>query len=86
MALDYRITSLAAHCRRAPTTASGGGSPHPYDVIAKLRAFRDFGVGYVGGQFRLRCADAMVAEMRSLLREDFLGAIRRCKVENAVSA
>ena len=44
------------------------------DVIADLRAFRDFGVGYVDFNFAGDSADAMIAEMRRF-REDVLAKV-----------
>ncbi|MBV8335967.1 MAG: hypothetical protein JO358_11150, partial [Alphaproteobacteria bacterium] len=44
------------------------------DVIADLRAFRDFGVGYVDFSFSGATADAMIAEMRRF-REDVLAKV-----------
>ena len=44
------------------------------DVVADLRAFRDFGVGYVDFNFAGDTADAMIGEMRRF-REDVLAKV-----------
>ena len=49
---------------------SGGGT----DIVADLRAFRDFGVSHVDFGFAGNTADAMIAEMRRF-REDVLAKV-----------
>src|SRR3974390_41534 len=65
MALAYRITSWG---KSLPARADDGErrlfSGETADVIADLRAFRDFGVGYVDFNFDGATADAMIANMR----------------------
>jgi len=44
------------------------------DVVADLRAFQDFGVGYVDFNFTGATADAMITDMRRF-REDVLAKV-----------
>ena len=44
------------------------------DIVADLRAFRDFGVSHVDFGFAGNTADAMIAEMRRF-REDVLAKV-----------
>ena len=75
MALAYRITSWGS---ALPARADDGErrlfSGTTADVVADLRAFRDFGVGYVDFNFAGDTADAMIAEMRRF-REDVLAKV-----------
>jgi len=75
MALAYRITSWGS---ALPPRADDGErrlfSGTTADVVADLRAFRDFGVGYVDFNFAGDTADAMIAEMRRF-REDVLAKV-----------
>ncbi|MGB9649219.1 MAG: LLM class flavin-dependent oxidoreductase, partial [Stellaceae bacterium] len=75
MGLAYRITSWG---KSLPARADDGErrlfSGETADVIADLRAFRDFGVGYVDLNFDGATADAMLSNMR-LFREDVLARL-----------
>jgi len=75
MALAYRISSWGS---ALPTRADDGErrlfSGQTADVVADLRAFRDFGVGYVDFNFAGATADAMITEMRRF-REDVLAKV-----------
>ena len=72
MGLAYRVTSWG---NSLPDRADDGErrlfSGETTDVIADLRAFRDFGVGYVDFNFDGATADAMLSNMRRF-REDVL--------------
>src|ERR1700736_2617856 len=65
MGLAYRVTSWG---KSLPDRADDGErrlfSGETADVIADLRAFRDFGVGYVDFNFEGATADAMLTNMR----------------------
>src|SRR5262249_58466789 len=75
MALAYRITAWGS---ALPARADDGErrlfSGKTAEVVADLRAFRDFGVGYVDFNFAGDSADAMIAEMRRL-REEVLAKV-----------
>ena len=75
MGLAYRVTSWG---KSLPDRADDGErrlfSGETADVIADLRAFRDFGVGYVDFNFDGATADAMLANMRRF-REDVLAKV-----------
>ena len=75
MALAYRVTAWG---KSLPARADDGErrlfSGEMADVIADLRAFRDFGVGYLDFNFAGGTADAMIAEMRRF-REDVLAKV-----------
>src|SRR6202035_1823686 len=75
MGLAYRITSWG---KSLPNRADDGErrlfSGETADVIADLRAFRDFGVGYVDLNFDGATADAMLSNMRRF-REDVLARL-----------
>jgi len=75
MALAYRISSWGS---ALPTRADDGErrlfSGQTVDVVADLRAFRDFGVGYVDFNFAGATADAMITEMRRF-REEVLAKV-----------
>jgi len=75
MGLAYRITSWGGSL---PNRADDGErrlfSGETADVVADLRAFRDFGVGYVDFNFEGTTADAMLTNMRRF-REDVLAKI-----------
>ena len=75
MDLAYRITSWG---RSLPDRADDGErrlfSGETADVVADLRAFRDFGVGYVDLNFDGATADAMLSIMRHF-REDVLAKV-----------
>ena len=75
IALAYRITSWG---KSAPARADDGErrlfSGETADVVADLRAFRDFGVGHVDFNFEGASADAMIANMRRF-REDVLAKV-----------
>jgi probable F420-dependent oxidoreductase len=73
--LAYRVTSwgtaLPARADDGERRLFSGGTT---DIIADLRAFRDFGVGYVDFNFDGANADAMIANMQRF-REDVLSKI-----------
>jgi alkanesulfonate monooxygenase SsuD/methylene tetrahydromethanopterin reductase-like flavin-dependent oxidoreductase (luciferase family) len=75
MALAYRISSWG---NALPTRADDGErrlfTGQTADVVADLRAFRDFGVGYVDFNFAGATADAMITEMRRF-REEVLAKV-----------
>ena len=75
VALAYRITSWG---RALPARADDGErrlfSGEISDVVADLRAFREFGVGHVDFNFVGDTAEAMIAEMRRF-REDVLAKV-----------
>jgi len=75
MGLAYRITSWA---KSLPDRADDGErrlfSGETADVIADLRAFRDFGVGHADFNFEGATADAMLANMRRF-RESVLAKL-----------
>jgi len=75
MGLAYRITSWG---KSLPNRADDGErrlfSGEMADVVADLRAFRDFGVGYVDFNFEGATADAMLTNMRRF-REDVLAKV-----------
>ena len=75
IALAYRITGWGGSL---PNRADDGErrlfSGEISDVIGDLRAFRDFGVGYVDFNFEGATADAMIANMRRF-REDVLAKV-----------
>jgi len=75
MALAYRISAWGG---ALPARANDGErrlfSGQTADVVADLRAFRDFGVGYVDFNFAGDTADAMIREMRRF-REDVLAKV-----------
>src|SRR3984893_9259722 len=75
MALAYRITSWgSAFPARADDAERRLVAGTTADVVADLRAFRDFGVGYVDFNFAGDSAEAMIAEMRRF-REDVLAKV-----------
>lgn len=73
--LAYRVTSWG---KSLPARADDGErrlfSGEIGDVVADLRAFRDFGVGHVDFSFEGGTPDAMVANMRRF-REDVLAKV-----------
>ena len=75
MGLAYRITSWG---KSLPARADDGErrlfSGETADVVADLRAFREFGVGYVDFNFDGTTADAMLSNMRRF-REDVLAKV-----------
>jgi len=75
MGLAYRVTSWS---KFLPDRADDGErrlfSGETGDVISDLRAFRDFGVGYVDFNFDGATTDAMLANMRRF-REDVLAKV-----------
>jgi len=75
MGLAYRVTSWG---KSLPDLADDGErrlfSGETADVVADLRAFRDFGVGYVDFNFDGATADAMLSNMRHF-REDVLAKV-----------
>jgi len=75
MGLAYRVTSWG---KSLPDRADDGErrlfSGETADVVADLRAFRDFGVGYVDFSFDGATADAMLTNMRRF-REDVLAKV-----------
>src|SRR5947209_7210451 len=75
MGLAYRVTSWG---KSLPDQADDGErrlfSGQTADVITDLRAFRDFGVGYLDFNFEGATADAMLSNMRRF-REDVLAKI-----------
>ncbi len=75
MGLAYRVTSWG---KSLPDRADDGErrlfSGERADVIADLRAFRDFAVGHVDFNFEGATADAMLANMRRF-REDVLARV-----------
>ena len=75
MALAYRISARGS---ALPARANDGErrlfSGQTADVVADLRAFRDFGVGYVDFNFAGDTADSMIGEMRRF-REDVLAKV-----------
>jgi len=75
IALAYRVTQWG---RALPARADDGErrlfSGEIADVVADLRAFRDFGVGHVDFNFDGATADEMLANMRRF-REDVLAKV-----------
>ncbi len=75
MGLAYRVTSWG---KSLPDHADDGErrlfSGETRDVIGDLRAFRDFGVGYVDLNFDGATADAMLSNMRRF-REHVLAKV-----------
>jgi probable F420-dependent oxidoreductase len=75
VALAYRITNWG---RALPARADDGErrlfSGEMGDVVADLRAFRDFGVGHVDFNFGGDTAEGMIGEMRRF-REDVLAKV-----------
>ena len=75
IAIGYRIQRFGAN---VPAKADDGErrlfSGETADVIDDLRAFRDFGVGYVDLNFDGATADAMLSNMRRF-REDVLANV-----------
>jgi probable F420-dependent oxidoreductase len=75
MGLAYRVTSWG---KSLPDRAHDGErrlfSGETADVIADLRTFRDFGVGYVDLNFDGATADTMLSNMRRF-REDVLAKV-----------
>ncbi len=75
VALAYRITSWG---KSLPARADDGErrlfSGDTADIVADLRAFRDFGVGHVDFNFEGATADEMIANMRRF-REDVLAKV-----------
>jgi probable F420-dependent oxidoreductase len=75
IALAYRVTSWG---KSLPARADDGErrlfSGETVDLVADLRAFRDFGVGYVDFNFDGDTPDAMIANMRRF-REDVLAKV-----------
>ncbi len=75
MGLAYRVTSWG---KSLPDRADDGErrlfSGETANVIADLRAFRDFGVGYLDFNFDGATADAMLSNMRRF-REDVLARL-----------
>lgn len=73
--LAYRVSSRG---RTLPARADDGErrlfSGETADIVADLRAFRDFGVGHVDFNFGGDSAEAMIAEMRRF-REDVLAKV-----------
>jgi probable F420-dependent oxidoreductase len=73
--LAYRVTNLGASL---PARADDGErrlfSGGAADIVADLRAFRDFGIGHVDFNFDGATADAMIANMRRF-REDVLSKV-----------
>jgi probable F420-dependent oxidoreductase len=73
--LAYRITNWG---RALPARADDGErrlfSGEIADIVADLRAFRDFGVGHVDFNFGGETADAMIANMRRF-REEVLSKV-----------
>ena len=68
--LAYRVTSWG---KSLPARADDGErrlfSGEIADIVADLRAFRDFGVGHVDFSFGGDTPDAMIAEMRRFREE-----------------
>ena len=75
MTLAYRVSSRGA---ALPARADDGErrlfSGETADIVADLRALRDFGVGHVDFNFDGATADAMIANMRRF-REDVLARV-----------
>ena len=75
VALAYRVTSWGG---ALPARADDGErrlfSGETADVVADLKAFRDFGVGHVDFNFEGATADAMIANMRRF-REEVLAKV-----------
>jgi probable F420-dependent oxidoreductase len=75
IALAYRVTSWG---NSLPARADDGErrlfSGEIADIVADLKAFRDFGVGHVDFNFGGDTADAMIANMRRF-REDVLAKV-----------
>jgi hypothetical protein len=75
MALAYRISAWG---KSLPDRAGDGErrlfSGETANVIADLKAFRDFGVGHVDFNFEGATADAMIANMRRF-REEVLAKV-----------
>ena len=75
IALAYRVTSWG---NSLPARADDGErrlfSGEIADIVADLRAFRDFGVGHVDFNFAGDTADAMIANMRRF-RKDVLAKV-----------
>ena len=75
MGLAYRVTSWGKYL---PDRADDGErrlfSGETADVVADLRTFRDFGVGYIDLNFDGATADAMLSNMRRF-REDVLAKV-----------
>ena len=75
VALAYRVSSWG---KSLPARADDGErrlfSGETADIVADLRAFREFGVGYVDFNFDGATADAMIASMRRF-REDVLSKV-----------
>ena len=75
IALAYRVSSWGKSLSdRADDGERRLFSGEMTDVIADLRAFRDFGVGHVDFGFEGTTADAMIANMRRF-REDVLAKV-----------
>ena len=75
VSLVYRVSSWG---KSLPARADDGErrlfSGEAIDIIADLRAFRDFGVGHVDFGFAGATADTMIADMRRF-REDVLAKV-----------